>query len=413
MAVAEGHAGVEVPAPPGVRALLAANPVPEVLAGCAEWVVVRMDEPPSLGRLVAGVQAVLDRHDALRLMLRESGALLVRDAGAVRAEPLVAEVDGCPETEANRLAAQLDPRSGDVLRVGLLWDGVLLVAHPLAVAATSWPVLVADLEAACGGARPGGSGPAPAAQARAGARRGELAYWHGVLAPDGPRLGARPFDPAADTVATADRTWTVASPAMAEILLTRLPAACGPSPAEVLLAALALAVRSWRGPRDALCVTLDDGGPAGGFPVRVAADAVRSAADLAEALDGGPAAGRLLRAAATAVRATPRAGSGYGVLRHLDPDAPLAALPVPELRLAWFPQVRGVAWRADPPAVVERQGKALAAVLALAVSEAGDGSLAAEWTAAGRVLDADAVEDLQRHWEQALVGLAAHTPGSR
>ena len=60
--------------------------------------------------------------------------------------------------------------------------------------------------------------------------------------------------------------------------------------------------------------------------------------DLAEAFAGGPAAGRAVRRVQAALREVPDGGLGYGILRHLDPDAGpvLAGLPVPPIQFNYL-----------------------------------------------------------------------------
>ncbi|WP_156993325.1 non-ribosomal peptide synthetase [Pseudonocardia acaciae] len=442
-----------VPAPPIVRALLDPNPSDEAVAGYSQWTAVRVEEPLALADLVAGVDEILDRHDALRLLL--SGELIVRTRGAVRAEDIVTEVTGLDATAvAEEETARLDPRAGEMLRVALLRtpagepDLLVIVAHHLVIDGVSWRVLLPDLHAACTARAPlpervGSSwrrhATLLAGQGARGERRGELTHWREVLGPVGERLGDRALDPERDTVATAARTRTTASAEVTDALLHTLPAAYRAGVDEVLLAALVLAVRSWqhqrRLPADAArTVSMEGHGReqlaedvdlsrtvgwfTSEFPVRVPMAAVHAERDLADALGGGIAAGRLLRAAKEAKRAAPDAGIGFGVLRHLDPDTAgeLAALPAPELLLNYlgrFTASVGPTWRLperDAFAVIEPPSMALSQALALNafVHEAGAPRLAVEWTAAGGVLDEAAVGELQEHWDIALEALAAH-----
>ncbi|MFD0628707.1 condensation domain-containing protein [Streptomyces sanglieri] len=143
------------------------------------------------------------------------------------------------------------------------------------------------------------------------------------------------MDRTRDKVSTAHRSVTVASAEATEALLTTLPAAYRAGVDEVLLAALVLALRGWGLRDDAVTVSmeghgrehLDLGRTVGWFtseyPVRVpASDDV----------------GRTLRAAKEARRAVPDGGVGYGVLRHLDPEAgrELAATPPPDVLLNYL-----------------------------------------------------------------------------
>ncbi|MYU35896.1 amino acid adenylation domain-containing protein [Streptomyces sp. SID8358] len=418
-----------VPAPPIVRGLLDPHPDVDTVAGYAQWTALSVD---ALDRdaLVTGVQTVLDHHDALRL--RAADGLEVLPRGTVRA--VVDEVRGEDATVlARRLAAELDPRTGDLLRAALLRTGdgtadrLVVVVHHLAMDGVSWRVLLPDLHTACTGGtlEPVGASWRRhalllAEQGTSGARRGELDHWRTALA-SASRLGSRPLDTARDTVSTAHRSVTVASPEVTEALLTTLPAAYRAGVDEVLLAALVLALRSWELSDDAVTVTMEGHGRehldlsrtvgwfTSEYPVRVPAS---------------DDAGRVLRAAKEARRAVPDGGVGYGVLRHLDPlaAAELSATPPPDVLLNYlgrFAPLTASGWRLperDAFSVTEPDGKALEQVLALNcfVHEEGAPRLAVEWTAATEVLGADVVAALQSAWAQALEALAEHalhTPG--
>ncbi|MFF1381215.1 amino acid adenylation domain-containing protein [Streptomyces sp. NPDC058308] len=417
-----------VPAPPIVRGLLDPHPDVDVVAGYAQWTALHVDELAHAD-LVVGVQMLLDHHDALRL--RADDGLEVLPRGAVRA--VVDEVHGeHVSVLAGRLAGQLDPRSGDLLRAALLRTGdgtpdrLVVVVHHLAMDGVSWRVLLPDLYAACTGGTPEQAGSSwrrhallLAEQGESGARRGELGHWRAALG-SATRLGARPLDPAKDTVATARQSVTVASPEATEALLTTLPAAYRAGVDEVLLAALVLALREGGLAGDAVTVSMEGHGRehldlsrtvgwfTSEYPVRVpAADGV----------------GQVLRAAKEARRAAPDNGIGYGVLRHLDPQtsAELSAVPPPDILLNYlgrFTSLPGAGWRLpehDAFSVVEPEAKALEQVLALNcfVHEGDEPRLAVEWTAATEVLDADAVTALQNAWAAALDALAEHARHTR
>src|SRR5690606_23778328 len=161
-----------VPATPIVRALLDSNPQVRNVAGYVQWTAVAVDTDLTLTDLRTGVHRVLERHDALRLLLTlapdGSIELVVRPADAVSATAVVSEVnatDGDVADQiaalAQRLAACLDPLTGDLLRIALLRTGpetpdrLVVVAHHLVVDGVSWRVLLPDLQAACEAARAG------------------------------------------------------------------------------------------------------------------------------------------------------------------------------------------------------------------------------------------------------------------
>nr|WP_231626790.1 non-ribosomal peptide synthetase [Streptomyces apocyni] len=471
-----------VPAPPIVRGLLEPHPDVRVVAGYAQWTALRVDTL-AYDELAAGVRAVLDRHDALRLRVGDDGLeVLPRDAvratvgevhvgeaqttgvhtsevdggaahgraarggaaqgraargGAAQGgEGHGGEAHGGQDREAGitalaqRLAGELDPLSGDLLRATLVRTGdgtpdrLVIVVHHLAMDGVSWRVLLPDLHTACAGGALDPVGASSwrrhatllAEQGESGARRPELAYWHTAL-DSATRLGARPLDQTRDTVATAHRSVTVASPEVTEALLTTLPAAYRAGVDEVLLAALVLALRDWGVSGDAMTVTMEGHGRehldlsrtvgwfTSEYPVRVP-----TPGDV----------GQLLRAAKEAKRGVPDGGVGYGVLRFLDPQtsAELAATPPPDVLLNYlgrFAPLPGTGWRLperDAFSVTEPDSKALEQVLALNcfVHEEGAPRLAVEWTAASGVLGPDVVAALQTAWATALDALAAHAP---
>ncbi|WP_267242291.1 non-ribosomal peptide synthetase [Streptomyces sp. PR69] len=413
-----------VPAPPIVRGLLDPHPDVDTVAGYAQWTALRVDAL-ALDDLVTGVQTVLDHHDALRLRVGDDG-LEVLPKRAVQA--VVHEVHGTDATAlAERLAGELDPRAGDLVRAALLRTGdgtadrLVVVVHHLAMDGVSWRVLLPDLQTACTGgaiAPVGASWRRHAAllaeQGRTGARRGELAHWQAAL-DSASRLGARPLDQKRDTVSTAHRSVTLATPEVTEALLTTLPAAYRAGVDEVLLAALVLALRDRGLTGEAVTVTMEGHGRehldlsrtvgwfTSEYPVRVP-----TAGDVRQ----------VLRAAKEAKRGVPGGGLGYGVLRSLDPVAgpELSATPPPDVLLNYlgrFAALPGAGWQLperDAFSVTEPGTKALEQVLALNcfVHEEGAPRLAVEWTAATGVLGPEAVADLQTAWAAALDALAAH-----
>ncbi|WP_298175682.1 non-ribosomal peptide synthetase, partial [Saccharomonospora sp.] len=458
-----------VPATPIVRGLLDPNPNVRDIAGYVQWTAVSVEPDLALTQLVSGVHSVLERHDALRLILTKApdGSVepVVRESGAVSATALVSEthatdddVEGQVATLAQNLAATLDPLAGDLLRIALLRtrpdapDRLVVVAHHLVVDGVSWRVLLPDLQAACeaaGHGRPVELGPAGTSwrryallldeQGTTGARRPELDFWRQALDPDHRPLSCRALDPARDTAATAERSTTIATAMVSKAVLDTLPMAYRMNVDEVLLAALVLALRSWRRDRntptgEAVTITMEGHGReqlepgidlsrtigwfTSEYPVRVPVGAVGEEADLLDALAGGEAAGRLLRAAKEAKRAVPDGGIGYGVLRYLDPETrdELSDTPAPEVLLNYlgrFAPLDGTGWRLperDAFSVLDPDTKALEQVLALNcfVHEEGASRVAVEWTAAREVLGADVVEDLQHAWAAALDALAAH-----
>ncbi|MEU9609888.1 amino acid adenylation domain-containing protein, partial [Streptomyces sp. NPDC048057] len=246
--------------------------------------LVEVEAELGLDRLVSAVQAVLDRHDALRSRLTSEPSWEVTPRGSVSARDCVVRVD-LPDVAQDELtdffaeqerAAQdwLSPQAGRVAR--FVWcDGgpeatgrLLLVIHHLVVDGVSWRILLPDLASAWEQA---GTGAAIALEPVATSFRtwanglrqaavdparvtSELPLWQGQFNPGAEPFGSRAVDPAVDTVATG-RELALALPARwSAPLLTTVPAVFRAEVNDVLLTALALAVADWRGASD---VTVD------------------------------------------------------------------------------------------------------------------------------------------------------------
>ncbi|MFJ4712051.1 amino acid adenylation domain-containing protein [Streptomyces sp. NPDC088785] len=344
-------AGVgEVPPTP-IVAWLAEQDVPT--DRFSQSVLVRTPAGTTPDGLRQGLRTLVDHHDALRLRVRDGGRLEVGAPGTVAPELSVAE----PGTEQRAAARdRLDPARG-VLHQAVWFPGgpgapgrLELTVHHLAVDGVSWRVLLQDLAAATAG------DPLPAVGTSlrtwahrlteaAPARAAELPLWEGIARTPDPGTAARGLDPATDLFATARTLEVTLPPGTTGALLTEVPAAFGAGVGEVLLTALALAYRRWRGADGAVLCDLEGHGredivpgarldrTVGWFtsmyPVRVDPGAV-SWPDVEAA---GPALGDALKQVKEQLRALPDHGIGYGLLRHLhEPSrARLAALPAPRL----------------------------------------------------------------------------------
>ncbi|MGA5817950.1 amino acid adenylation domain-containing protein [Kitasatospora sp. NPDC094028] len=324
--------------------------------------------------LTAALQAVLDRHDALRARLVPAGAEAAADGpeldvpptGAVRAAELIRRIDltvpGGPALrelvarEGEAAEGRLDPERGVMVQAVWFDAGpdapgrLLLVVQHLVVDGVSWRILVPDLaaawEAVAAGREPvldpvatsfrsWSRGLAEAALTPA--RRTELPLWIRQLDAVDPLVGDRPFDPAEDlTGTTRTLTRTLPSDVTAE-LLTSVPAAYHAGVNDVLLTAFALAIadhrrRHGRAGDGSVLVDLEGHGredvvggadvsrTVGWFtsahPVRLA-PAVR---DWAGLWAGGAPVGQALKLVKEQLRALPDHGLGYGLLRHLNPE---------------------------------------------------------------------------------------------
>ncbi|RMI33157.1 non-ribosomal peptide synthetase, partial [Actinomadura harenae] len=307
-----------VPLTPVMRGL-AERAGPAALSGTfSQSVVLTAPDDLDLGRLTAALAALLDRHPVLGARLEADAGRLTVPSGdaAVPAGDLVARAGGRDVRRALREATDLlDPAAGIMLRAVWLADAglVLVVAHHLVVDGVSWRVLVPDLAAAYRGEV---LDPVPtsfrswaenlAAEATGQARLDELPLWTRLLAGPQAVLGARPLDPARDTVAAGTRRADLTLPVPdTTALLTGVAEAFGAGVDDLLLAGLAAAVEEWRRTRGlrtpgGQLVDVESHGRADGdlgrtvgwctaeHPVRLDAGAV----DHAGVRAGGPAAAR-------------------------------------------------------------------------------------------------------------------------
>ncbi|WP_116115615.1 non-ribosomal peptide synthetase [Austwickia chelonae] len=462
------------PAPPVVRNALATTVDPDGLRGYAQWTVLDTHTTLDIAALTAAVARLLDHHDALRIVLDDrtttDARLLVRRTGAVPADQVVTALDPVDDPHhltdhAERLAGDLDPRAGQLLRLAVLpghtptgdpqrtpGDRLLVVAHHLAVDGLSWRLLTHDLRAAYTAAVHDHdpelaavhtswrhAATTAADHAAAGQLRGQLDHWTNTLTGAETPLGRRRPDPTRDTYATARRAVDRADHATTRAVLTDLPQAYRTTPEEVLLAALHLTLAGHDldhgRPGHSRAVTMESHGRDGlpghpdlsatlgwfttEFPVRLD---LPSQATTAEALDdalcGGTYAGWILRAAKEARRSVPDGGSSYGLLRHHDPQAghTLAALPAPEIVLNYLGRFTSTEddWTLPTDQtfhVCEPARRALTETLAVNVfvAEDTDGPrLSVEWTFAGELLDEATTDDLRARWAESLAALTVH-----
>ncbi|MFI1018280.1 amino acid adenylation domain-containing protein [Streptomyces sp. NPDC020965] len=326
--------------------------------------------------LAATVDAVLDRHDLLRarLVRGDESSLVVRPAGTVRASGLIRRVpcDGrwdeptslqMAKAELDDAVGRLDPEAG--IMADFVWFAaasgagrLLVVLHHLVVDGVTWRILMSDFAEAWQHVRSGR--PPELSAVGTSARRwasaletealsprrvAELAFWRHVLQPPDPPLGTRAFDPTVDVMSTVDTVRVRLSAEITEAVLTRLPAAFKGTGADVLLAALALAMNRWRGADRSTLVRLEGHGreeavvpgadlsrTVGWFTSMYPARVDVRGLDLADVLAGGPTAGTAIKLVKEQLRGIPDNGMGYGLLRHLNPEtaAQLADEPVPQ-----------------------------------------------------------------------------------
>ncbi|MBX7555726.1 amino acid adenylation domain-containing protein, partial [Streptomyces sp. tea 10] len=417
-------------------------------------------------QLTGAVQALLDRHDALRarLVREDDWALEVPEPGTVSAAALIRRtvLPGASDkvrraaiaANAESAAGRLDPDAGVMLQAVWFDAGpdrsgrLLLLVHHLVVDGVSWRILVPDLAAACD-ALALGEKPAllpvatplrawAEALGEAAARRsGELDLWRSQLAGGDPILGSRRLDLTRDTFATENTLERSLSTEHTSALLTQVPAAFHTKVNDVLLTAFAVAVADWRerrgrGGDPAVLLDLEGHGREDAVP---GADLSRTvgwftslhpvrldpgSAHRAGFWRGGAAVGEVLKAIKEQLRAVPDGGIGYGLLRYLTPATLLPHSSPPQLGfnyLGRFPAADGAGqpWTAAPEADAlgggSDPGMPLTHEVELnALTEDGpDGPrLVATWSWARDLLTEAEIADLADTWFRALSVLADH-----
>ncbi|MDJ0382274.1 non-ribosomal peptide synthetase [Streptomyces sp. G-G2] len=434
---------------------------------------VLIQVPAGLGarELTEAFQAVLDRHDALRARLDRGGpadrwTYEILGRGSVRATALVRRVDTAALSGAElREAIARESRAAwdrlapeDGVTAQLVWfdsgpgasGRLLFAAHHLVVDGVSWSILLPDLRAAWEAVRDGKRPePAPVGTPlrrwaellgeHAPDRAGELDLWTEALRLPAPGLTDRPLDPAQDTAAGA-RRFTHSLPAeVTGPLLNLVPGALNAGVHEVLITALALAVDRWRDRRglpggtgvlldveghgrQEIAEGLDLSRTVGWFTTIRPARLDPGVVDWPGLWAGGPEAGRAVRTVKEQLRSVPDEGIGYGLLRHLDPEAGprLAALATAPLL---FNHLGRAAAPADGPGgdwspaaetdLVLAEGADLPLSHLLEINsvarEHPDGPrLEASWTWPGRLLSEADVRELADTWFRALRALTEH-----
>lgn len=424
--------------------------------------------------LEQALQAVIDRHDALRLRLAVPAPGLwstaVRPPGSVvAADVLEVVTDDRPATELiSSLAAQarraLDPAAGTVVRAVLARRGpgrtgrLVLVAHHLVVDGVSWRIIVPDLRAAYDRLAAGGRPDlAPvttslrrwsrelSGNARGAARTAELPLWTEQLAASEPAVGGRPLDAERDVHGTARTLRTELPPRLTDAVVTEVPALLNAGVNDVLLTAFALALADWRRRRgeagghpsvstvveveghgrEELVAGLDLSRTVGWFtssyPVRLAPGEVPTGVLGA----GGKEVGAALKRVKEQLRALPDHGIGFGLLRHLNPQTQrvLARPAAPQFGFNYLGRFGGSGglWSLDGADAVVGLGAhpdtplRHAVELSSVAEERPEGTvLVAEWAWPSGLLDRADVEDLAAVWHRALEGLVAHArrPGA-
>ncbi|WP_433527655.1 amino acid adenylation domain-containing protein [Nocardia pseudovaccinii] len=320
----------------------------------AQTLVLALPEGIDRTGLAATLTAVLDHHDMLRARVWQvDGRWWQQVAAPGTLDALVSEADVPDEAELNRIGnaamvsalAALDPAAGRMvafswLRRSNARDLLVVAAHHYVIDGVSWRILIPDLITAWAQRSAGMAVALPPVGtsfrrwahglvevAGSPSRMAELDYWRTVLATPDPLLGTRALDPAVDTHATV-RQLTVEVPVdVADAMLTTVPALYRGGVNDGLLAALAMAVRTWRARRgiDATVTRIRLEGHGREEATVPGADLTRTigwftsvyplALDLSEVAEETAA---VLRSVKEQLLAVPDRGIGFGLLRQLN-----------------------------------------------------------------------------------------------
>ncbi|WP_306362892.1 non-ribosomal peptide synthetase [Nocardia sp. CC227C] len=437
-----------------------------------QQLVLALPERVDRAGLVAVLTAVVDHHDMLRARVRRVDGrweLRALPPGAVDVGDLITRVEAPAARTAEELGEiagaaldsaldQLDPAAGRM--IACVWltrpdgrDALVLAANHYVIDGVSWRILISDLVAAWGRYAAGEPITLPAVGTSfrrwahglsevAADRADELDHWRRTLAVADPPLGARPLDPSVDTAATVRQFSVELPPAVTHAVLTELRTLYRGGVDDGLLAALALAVRTWRARRgvDSAATRIRLEGHGREEQVVPGADLTRtvgwftsmypvaldlSGIDTESAWQGGAATAALLKAVKEQLIAVPDHGIGFGMLRYLDADAGtrlagelgqigfnylgrVAAGDIPDALAdgGWLPTADWGEPRArqDPampaPAVVD--------VNALVTEGETGARLSASFAYAAEILDEASVRELAADWVAALTVLAEH-----
>ncbi len=243
---------------------------PGPMAAFHQSMLIAVPEGLSESELIAGLQCLIDTHDALRLRLvRERAEFVIAPPGSVSmSERLIrVELGGLSLAEQqSRLQAaveavmgRLDPQAAEM--VWAVWappnGGLLFLIHHLCGDGVSWRILVPDLMSAWTSLQRGESLSLPAvgtpfrqwAQGLVDAvasRMGELELWASILSRGEALLPGVVLDGERDTMSSALHLDVSLAEDLTEAVLTRIPQAYYGGVDEVLLSALVLSVQRWR-----------------------------------------------------------------------------------------------------------------------------------------------------------------------
>ena len=390
------------------------------------------------------LQALFDRHAALRLRVGADGAIEIPEAGTVDAQHCLHIVDALTDDAVRTARARLNPAAGAVLSA--LWipasSRLALIIHHLAVDGVSWRILLDDLNTAWLQRRAGQPAELPPTGTsfqRWATVLAEYAQLPTVIetADSWRRLAGAPALPAArpaDTFATAGRLSSTLDAETTRVLLGQAPAAFHAGVQDILLIGFALAVAEFlgssapvgidvegHGRHEELAEDIDLSRTVGWFTTKYPVALSTTGLPWSQVCAGAEPLGTVIKNAKEQLRALPHPLT-YGLLRYLNDGIDLDGVD-PTVGFNYLGRLGNSSatagdelWLPGPDAL-SLTGTAAAVSMPLvhtvelnaATVDAADGPrLQADWTWATSVLDAAQVARLSGLWFEALAGICAH-----
>ncbi|WP_431236965.1 amino acid adenylation domain-containing protein [Mycolicibacterium aichiense] len=419
-----------------------------------QTVVVQAPVGATEADVVTILQAVLDRHAALRMRVEDDGAggwwLTVLEAGSVDAHACVQTVDVLSNDVLVEARARLNPAAGAMLSA--IWvpptGRLVAILHHLVVDGVSWRILLEDLNLAWAQHRAG----QPVELPQSGT---SFARWASLLAehahrPDvvdqvgaWQRTAAVPAalpaaDPQLDTLATAGHLSVDLDVNTTRLLLGEVPAAFHAGVHDILLIAFAMAVAEFlgtggepiaidvegHGREEELAPDVDLSRTVGWFTAKYPVALTLGGLDWNRVTAGDVGLGAVLKDAKEQLRTLPD-GLTYGMLRYLNDDVDLDGSDPPigfnylGRQGATSAETSVDAWEICWDGLAHLSPSVRLAMPLMHTVELNAGTvdtdsgpfLRAGWTWAPSILNHAQVSRLSQLWFDALAGICAHVQG--
>ena len=415
-----------------------------------QTVLLQAPEGVTEADVVAVLQALLDRHAALRLRVEDDGAggwsLHVPETGSVDARACLQTVDALSDDAVVEARSPLNPAAGVMLSA--LWVAserqLLVIAHHLAVDGVSWRILLEDINIAWAQHGAGQQVALPtngtsfqrwASLLAQHAHRPEVVeqeqVWRHIAATPAALPAVRPE---VDTYSSAGQLSASLDAETTQMLLGEVPTAFHTGINEILLIAFALACTEFlgtgagpigidvegHGRHEELRADIDLSRTVGWFTTKYPVALGVGGLSWVQVVTGDAGLATVIKAAKEQLRALPDPLT-YGVLRYLNPDVDLTGSD-PAIGFNYLGRLGGAAEASGNGWRLSQEGGPVAGVAAAILMplmhtlELNAGTvdtdtgpqLQAGWMWAPSALDHARVSRLSRLWFDALAGICAY-----